>query len=248
MTDGVPEDNRIVADRVAMMQAQVEAEHRRKVNWPMIGSIAGIVLFAGLWGAIYLGKDGFASTEASVTPDQAITHDDQASEEPSSVFGDTSLNPEPAVRESEMQAVKDELAKVLKELKDAKAAAEAERDLPQTTKDELAAMRAQIDTMQSDFDAKVASYEGYIAQLKELYEDANRLPPRPVSLEDSKWIRAQQITSSADSGEAARLAAPSMVFDGSQEKREEEEEDSAIIIEQFGQSFPENATLTPAPQ
>ena len=147
-----------------------------------------------------------------------------------------------------MLAVKEQLAQVLKELKEAKAAATARPDLPQATKDELAAMRTEMDTMKSDFKAKVESYEGYIAQLKQQYEDANRLPPRPVSLQDSKWIRAQHITISDDTGEAARLAAPSMVFDGSKAKLDEEEEDTQIIIEQFGRSFPENATLTPAPQ
>jgi len=248
MMEDQREDSSVVADRVAIMHERTEIERARKANWPMIGSIAGLVFFAGVWGYVYLGKNSLAATTAGITPDEAITHDDQAQAKPSSLFGDTSLDPEIDAPDSEMLAVKDQLALVLKELEEAKAAAEARPDLPQATRDELAAMRAQMDKMKSDFETKVESYEGYITQLKQEYENSNRLPPRPVSLQDSKWIRAQHITISDDTGEAARLAAPSMVFDGSKAKLDEEDEDTQIIIEQFGRSFPENAILTPAPQ
>ncbi len=246
MTDSTNQ-NDVLADRVALMRGKVKEDQAKNTNWPMIGVIAGCVIFFGGFAIVTLGGAGVASTP-TITPEAAVT-DDAPETSPSALFGDTS----PIVFEPE--GPNEEVLQLRSEIESLRAMLNKKNTepdvMPEAFIDELQKMRNDMQAMQSLYESKTDSYERYINELEAKFAAESRLPRRPVTLQDSKWERAQQLNAVDNNGEAARIAAPQMVFDGSRQSSEEakdDELDTQLIIEQFGTAFPTSEELTPAPQ
>lgn len=252
MTDDTRTQHEVIADRVAMMRGRRQAAIASKPNYQMYGVIAAIGVAIALYVAIIFGGDtGEASN--NYRPQNALTLDDSPDRSgSSSLFGDTTIVREPEKPDPEMMLLREQVDALKKELKDAMAESKKTNDvepqIPEAYQRELDRMNAAVIEMRENYDNQIASYRTYIEGLEQQFKDANRLPPRPVTLNDDKWLRAQQITESNDNGKAARLAAPSMVFDARSTKEQEEKEENIEAIEQmFGNSFPDNAEITPPP-
>jgi DNA repair ATPase RecN len=252
MTDDHRTEHELIADRVALMRGKRQAAAASKPNYQMYGVIGAIAICGFLYVAIVFGGD---SGEASnnLRPEQAITYDDDPDRGRSSkLFGDTSIAPEPAKPDPEIAALKAQISNLKDELDDAmaetKKSSDAVPQIPEAYQAELDRLNSTMEEMRATYDAQIASYQQYIEGLEQQFKDSKKLPARPVTLSDSKWLRAQQITESNDTERAARLAAPSMVFDSRSTKEQEQKDEDIEAIERvFGTSFPDDAEITPPP-
>ena len=162
------------------------------------------------------------------------------------------IAPEPELPDPEITALQEQIEGLKTALEDAmkeaKKPAPESPAIPAAYQAELDRMNAAVIEMRENYDRQIASYRSHIEGLEQQFKDSRKLPARPVTLSDDKWLRAQQMTESDDTDRAARLAAPSMVFDSrASNKQKEQDEANEFTEEFFGQTFPENAIITPPP-
>lgn len=252
MTEDGQTKHEMIADRVALMQGKRQAADTAKSNYQMYGVITAIAVAAVLYVAMVFGGD---SSEASnnLRPEQAITYNDNPDEGSAwSLFGDTTIAPTPVKPDPEIAALKAQISALKEELQAAMAESKKSSDtppqIPEAYQTELNRLTSTMEDIRTSYDAQIATYRTYIEGLEQQFKDAKKLPSRPVTLNDDKWLRAQQITESNNTERAARLAAPSMVFDARTTKEQQEKDEKIETIEQmFGTSFPEDAEITPPP-
>lgn len=234
------DDAAILADRVAQMNATAELKAASGPNYPLYIAVAFVAAMVVGFMIYVAGGGSAATTPPPLRPANSITDPDQRSS-PNTLFGDTAPPIIEPAEDPAFVAMREEMERLRQEI-----ANRPRENMPAEYRAELEAMREDMQAAALASERERLTMKAYIETLEERLSKSERLPPRPVTLQDNKWLRAQQISAGDETGEAARIAAPSMVFDRSKEGQEENEQNA--IIEEFGTGFPTSETVIIGPR
>lgn len=237
-----PEEEASYADRISEMQAGARRRWAR-FNWPL--ALAGVSLLAIAAASIVALRAGGDPSEGAspLRPQEAITAVEEPTRGTGEMFG--GLDEEPVrSRSTELRQLRDELVTIRTELAEARKAPPVEAGSDPVLAKQVEALQATIGEMRE----QLGDARDYITALEQRLDgDRRQTPIRPLSLEDEKWSRAL-VLSEEDERDAARTAAPSMVFDASRRsRRQRAERDQRELLEGLGRTFPERQDVTLEP-
>lgn len=189
------------------------ASENQNRNFYMV--VAGAIIAVAVLAFFLFGRGGDeASGPGALIGEQAITTD--TARDGDAIFGTIEAEP---VGNPEIEALQRQISALEGLVREAS----QNRGLS----DEAVAQMDELRAIIAEQEGRITEANEYIERLERAFTEGRNKPDRPLSLADDKFTRSQRLNSGENVEDAARIAAPSSVFDESEMEDEEAREAGA---------------------